>query len=87
MKIIMRFNSILLLVILSFSYADEIDKYIDKATKDSLNFDEINIILSNPQNTNKPEYIFLDAFIEFDGDSALKKYKKLSEQIPSTQIC
>ena len=40
MKIITRFNSILLLIILSFSYADEIDKYIDKAIKDSVNFDD-----------------------------------------------
>ena len=82
MKIIMRFNSILLLIILSFSYADEIDRYIDKAIKDSVNFDEINIILSNSQNINKPEYIFLEALIEFDGDSALKKYKNYHSKFP-----
>ena len=82
MKIIMRFNSILFLIILSFSYADEIDRYIDKAIKDSVNFDEINIILSNSQNINKPEYIFLEALIEFDGDSALKKYKNYHSKFP-----
>ena len=82
MKIIMRSNLILLLIVLSFSNADEIDKYIDKAIKDSFNFDEINIILSNSQNTNKPEYIFLDALIEFDGDSALKKYKNYHSKFP-----
>ena len=77
MKIIMKFkfNFFILLIYSSFSLSFNIDSTISKVFKDSIDF---KLIQSNAIKTkfrNNPDYIFLDALIEFNGDSASKKYQ------------
>ena len=84
MKIIMKFkfNFFILLIYSSFSLSFNIDSTISKVFKDSIDF---KLIQSNAIKTkfrNNPDYIFLDALIEFNGDSASKKYQDFYSSYP-----
>ena len=81
MKIItiLRINLLNSLFIFSSLLSFDIDFAISQALKDSINFSRE--ILST-FSKDDPNYIFLDALIEFNGDSASKKYQKFYSKYP-----
>ena len=84
MKIIMKFklNFFILLLYSSLCFSFNIDSTISKVFKDSINFE---FIQSNDIKTkfqNNADYVFLDALIEFNGDSASKKYRDFYSRYP-----
>ena len=82
MKIIKKFNYFIFFSIFSFLICNQIDDYISKAMKDNINLNNLNLFLSQNVNSDKPEYIFLDAMMEFNGDTATAKYKKYYSKFP-----
>ena len=82
MKIIKKFNYLISFSIFSFLLCNQIDDYISKALRDSIDLNNLNLFLSQNENSEKPEYIFLDALIEFNGDTATAKYKKYYSKFP-----
>jgi len=60
-------------------FSFDINTAISQAFKDSINFTKDDLSLLNKDNS---DYIFLDALIEFNGDSASKKYQKFYYKYP-----
>ena len=81
MKIItiLRINLLNSLFIFSSLLSFDIDFAISQALKDSINF---NREILSTFSKDDPNYIFLDALIEFNGDSASKKYQKFYSKYP-----
>ena len=81
MKIItiLRINLLNSLFIFSSLLSFDIDFAISQASKDSINF---NREILSTFSKDDPNYIFLDALIEFNGDSASKKYQKFYSKYP-----
>lgn len=81
MKIIttLKINLLTTLFIFSSLLSFDIEFAISQALKDSINFNKD--ILST-LSKDDPNYIFLDALIEFNGDSASKKYQKFYSKYP-----
>ena len=59
----------LFIFLCSHIYSNDIESYILKAFKDSIDFDLIN--QDRSENLNKPNFLFLDALIDSNGDSSL----------------
>jgi len=68
-----------LLGFISLLYSLDVKTGINKVLKDSL----IDINQIDSKHLNQPEYLFLNALIDSDGESALKKYKDFYNQYPS----
>ena len=81
MKIIttLKINLFTSLFIFSSLLSFDIDLAISQALKDSINFKIDDLSALRKDNA---EYIFLDALIEFNGDSASKKYQKFYSKYP-----
>lgn len=81
MKIItiLRINLLNSLFIFSSLLSFDIDFAISQALKDSINF---NREILSTFSKDDPNYVFLDALIEFNGDSASKKYQKFYSKYP-----
>ena len=84
MSIVMNPRSNILLLFLfitcflSLISSFNIDKSVQTVLKDSLiNIDEI-----DEKYSNQPEYLFLSALLDANGDSALDKYKSLFNKFP-----
>ena len=84
MKIIMKLkiNFFIFLLYFSIILSFNIDNNILKVFKDSINFELINDNKINKKYQSNPDYIFFDALIEFDGDSASKKYQSFYSKYP-----
>ncbi len=78
MKIIMllKINFIIFGIFLSNLLSFNIDDAISKVFKDSIDFE------LDYKDKNNPDYIFLDALMEFNGDSASNKYQKFYYTYP-----
>jgi len=68
-----------LLGCVSLLYSLDVKTSINKVLKDSL----IDINQIDSKYSNQPEYLFLSALIDPDGESTLKKYKDFYNQYPS----
>ena len=83
MKIVMIIKSkiisfLFLLCSISLLHSIDIQKEVNKALKDSL----IDITRIDSKYSNKPEYLFLSALIDSDGEGALNKYKEFYNKYP-----
>jgi len=67
-----------LLGLLTISYAVDIQTSINKALKDSL----VNLSDVDTKYINQPEYLFLSALIDTNGESSLEKYKNFYNKFP-----
>ena len=63
---------------LSVLFSSDIDKKLQMALKDNL----INLNEIDGKHSNQPEYLFLKALLDTDGDSALEKYKNFVNKFP-----
>ena len=72
-------NFFIFLFFLSSLFSFDINTAISQALKDSINFKKEILFSSGADNA---DYIFLDALIEFNGDSASKKYKNFYYNYP-----
>ena len=81
MKIIttLKINLLTSLLIFSSLLSFDIDFAISQALKDSINFKKDDLATLSKNNA---DYIFLDALIEFNGDSASKKYQRFHSKYP-----
>jgi len=84
MKIIMIFkiNFFIFSVFFSGLFSFNVDSILNQAFKDSINIDQVKLFLLNKNIATNPDYIFLDALIEFNGDSASKKYRDFYRSHP-----
>ena len=68
-----------LLGLMTLGYSIDIKSSVRKVLNDTLiNINDIDI-----KYVNQPDYLFLSALIETDGDSALNKYKEFHNKFPS----
>ena len=74
-----KINFFTFLFLFTALFAFDVNLAISQALKDSITFKKKDLSLLSKDN---PDYIFLDALIEFDGDSASKKYQKLYSKYP-----
>jgi len=83
MKIVMilKFKNFLFLFLIGLSslYSLDVKTGINKVLKDSL----INISEIDSKYSNQPEYLFLSALIDSDGENTIQKYKDFYNQYPS----
>ena len=83
MKIIMILNLKIFFIAIFFCsslYSFNFESQISKILKDSIDFNPIDLEeLSNTYSTN-PNFLFLKALIDIDGDNALEKFQKLYTQ-------
>ena len=84
MKIVMILKSksspfLFLLGFISLLYSLDVKAGINKVLKDSL----IDINQIDLEDSNQPEYLFLSALIDSDGESTLNKYKDFYNKYPS----
>tara|TARA_B100000029_G_scaffold449598_1_gene472953 strand:+ start:51 stop:806 length:756 start_codon:yes stop_codon:yes gene_type:complete len=77
---ILKIKFFIAIIFISILFGFNIDAAINGILKDSLNFD-LNSLSKNSLATG-PDYIFLDALIEFNGDSAFKKYQDFYYSYP-----
>lgn len=73
-------NLLFYLITFSNLWSFNVESMISKAFKDSLSINDLSLI-KNYTPTN-PDSFFLDALIEFNGDSASKKYQKFYSKYP-----
>ena len=74
-----KINFFTFLFLFTTLFGFDVNLAISQALKDSITFKKEDLSLLSK---NNPDYIFLDALIEFNGDSASKKYKKLYSKYP-----
>ena len=72
-------NNFFFILFLTCIFSDDINYSLNLVLKDSL----IDINKINPKFKNQPEYIFLNALIENDGESAKNKFKDFHINYPS----
>jgi len=72
------FHSFFIIGFLSLVIGFDIDKSVQTVLKDNI----INLGEIDEKYSNKPEYLFLSALLDTDGDSALNKYKSLFNKFP-----
>ena len=74
----MNFNSnffLIFILSISFFYSFDFEFQISKIMKDSVDYDSLNIEeLSLAYSTN-PDFLFMEALIDFDGEKSLNKFK------------
>ena len=75
----LKINFFIFLISFNFLLGFDINTAISQALKDSINFKNEDLSLLSK---NSADYIFLDALIEFNGDSASKKYQTLYSKHP-----
>ena len=81
MKIQMKINFKIIFFILfsTFVYAEDINHSLNLALKDSL----VDISKIDSKFQNQPEYMFLNALIDTDGESAKSKFIEFQNKYPS----
>ena len=84
MKIIktLKISFFLYIIFFSILLSFNIEDAISKALKDSINFKKNNLFLLSKEFSNNADYIFLNALVEFNGDSASKKYQSFYSKYP-----
>ena len=75
----LKINFFIFLFFFSNLLSFDINLAISQVFKDSINFTKDNLLSLNKDNA---DYIFLDALIEFNGDSASAKYQKFYYKYP-----
>ena len=80
MKIQMKikFKNLFFIIFISLSYTEDLNLSLNLALKDSL----IDISKVNIKFQNQPEYMFLNALIDSDGESAKNKFKEFQNKYP-----
>tara|TARA_B100000029_G_scaffold508049_1_gene594012 strand:- start:300 stop:1082 length:783 start_codon:yes stop_codon:yes gene_type:complete len=67
----------------SLIYNFDFELYVKQVLKDSISSDLINALNVNKEFSVDPNYLFLDALTDYNGESSLEKYKILYSQHPS----
>ena len=80
MKIQMKikFKNLFFIIFISLSYTEDLNLSLNLALKDSL----IDISKVNTKFQNQPEYMFLNALIDSDGESAKNKFRNFKINTP-----
>lgn len=86
MKIVMKLKNKKILILffslfISSTYSIDIESSLNKALKDSL----VDINQIDSKFKNKPEYLFLSALVDIDGESTLNKFKEFYKKYPSNE--
>ena len=84
MKLKVRFFIFLFLFSTFFSF--DIKSNIFKALRDSADYNVFNLLTAEKKELNNPDYLFLSALLEFNGDSASKKYKNFYYKYPKYEF-
>ncbi len=84
MKIQMKINFKIIFFILfsTFIYAEDINRSLNLVLKDSL----VDISKIDSKFQNQPEYMFLNALIDTDGESAKSKFIEFQNKYPSHRL-
>ena len=74
-----NFKIIFFILFSTFIYAEDINQSLNLALKDSL----VDISKIDSKFQNQPEYMFLNALIDTDGESAKSKFIEFQNKYPS----
>ena len=74
-------NFFIITILTSFLYSLDVESSLDKVLKDSL----IDINNIDSKDSNKPEYLFINALVESNGEIAVNQLKDFYDKFPSNK--
>jgi len=86
MKIAMALNlKIVIVLLFSFLFSFNFESQISKMLKDSINLNSVDIEELRTTYSSNPNFLFMDALTDFNGEKALEKFKNIYNQNQSYQ--